>query len=123
MEHQDGDGLLLVEAYGNGGFRFLGKRVEGSVLVTESGFFPLDIETVSDLTQAHFDRFGDTDDKPEIVLIGTGEKMTLLPADLRKSLVKAGIGFEVMDTGAAARTYNVLRMEDRRVVAFLVHID
>ena len=122
MEHQEGDNLTLVEGYGDGGFRFFGKRVEGSVLVTETGYVPLTAENVSDLTFEHFKMLGEGKDRPEVLLIGTGERMTLLPAELRKALEASGIGFELMNTGAAARTFNVLRMEDRRVAAFLIQI-
>jgi len=120
MEQQEGESLLLVEAYGDGGFRFLGKRVEGSVLVTEAGFFPIDALAATDLTIAHFDMLVSGKDRPEILLVGTGDKMTLLPAELRKALEQQGFSVELMDTGAAARTFNVLRMEDRRVAALLV---
>lgn len=121
MEQQESEDLLLVEGYGDGGFRFFGKRVEGSVLVTEAGYYPVDAMDVASLTAGHFDNVTG-DNKPEILLIGTGEKMTLLPADVRKALQASGIGFELMDTGAAARTFNVLRMEDRRVAALLIQI-
>jgi uncharacterized protein len=121
MEQQDGDGLLLVEGYGDGGFRFFGQRVEGSVLVTENGYCPMDLSEISALTEKHIEE-ATKEVKPEILLIGTGEKMALLPAALRKSLEQAGIGYELMDTGAAARTFNVLRMEDRRVTAILVQV-
>jgi len=119
MEQQEGNDLLLVEGYGDYGFRFFGKRVEGSVLVTETGYYPIKVETIADLALTHFDAVSGGK-RPEILLIGTGEKMTLLPAALRKELEAQGLGFELMDTGAAARTFNVLRMEDRRVAAILI---
>lgn len=56
----------------------------------------------------------------EIVLIGTGSAQHFPnPASLRP-LVEAGIGFEVMSTPAACRTYNILVGEDRRVAAGLI---
>ena len=73
----------LVEGYGDGGFRFFGKRVEGSVLVTETGYYPVDVADVAGLAPEHFDAVTG-DNKPEILLVGTGEKMTLLPAEVRK---------------------------------------
>jgi len=122
MEQQEGDNLLLVEAYGDGGFRFLGRRVEGSVLLTTEDVYPIDAETSSDLTVDHFQRLDEGGNRPEILLIGTGSKMNLLSAELRKTLQSSGIGFELMDTGAAARTFNVLRMEDRQVAALMIQI-
>ena len=122
MEPQEAGSQLLVDAYGDGGFRLAGKRVDGSVLVSENGFFPVDVSEVASLTEAHFTALDAEIGKAEILLIGTGEKMSLLPGHLRKRLQAAGIGFELMDTGAAARTFNVLRMEDRRVAALLIQI-
>jgi uncharacterized protein len=56
----------------------------------------------------------------EIVLIGTGTVQRFPdPATLRP-LIEAGIGFEIMTTPAACRTYNILVAEDRQVVAALI---
>ena len=123
MEQQGRDDLLLVEAYGDGGFRFRGRRVEGSVLVIGDGFYPVEAIGVSDLTAMHFDQLHSADEKPEILFVGTGEKMQLLPAAIRQHLQAQGYMPEIMDTGAAARTFNVLRMEDRRVAALLLQVE
>ena len=57
---------------------------------------------------------------PEIVLLGTGARQTFPPPSFGAQFLRAGIGFEVMDTGAACRTFNVLVGEQRRVVALLL---
>ena len=58
--------------------------------------------------------------QPELVLIGTGSAQRFLPMPVLLPLVQAGIGFEIMDTAAACRTFNILVAEGRRVVgAFL----
>jgi uncharacterized protein len=56
---------------------------------------------------------------PEVLLLGTGARQRWPAARLIAALAKRGIGLEVMDTLAAARTYNVLVGEERRVVAVL----
>jgi uncharacterized protein len=56
----------------------------------------------------------------EIVLIGTGPVQRFPTPAMLRPLVKAGLGFEVMSTHAACRTYNILVAEDRKVVAALV---
>ncbi|OGT58369.1 MAG: hypothetical protein A3F14_02190 [Gammaproteobacteria bacterium RIFCSPHIGHO2_12_FULL_43_28] len=61
-----------------------------------------------------------TELKPDILLIGTGENMVLLPIELYGELINLGIGVEVMDTSAACRTYNALSSENRRVAAALL---
>src|SRR5277367_5942979 len=57
---------------------------------------------------------------PELVLIGTGVRQVFPAAEFGAQFLRAGIGFEVMDTGAACRTFNVLVTEQRRVVALLL---
>ncbi len=56
---------------------------------------------------------------PEIVLLGTGATNIFPPRELTFAFARKGIGFEVMDTAAAARTFNVLANEGRRVAAVL----
>lgn len=56
----------------------------------------------------------------EVVLIGTGAKQHFLPTAVTSDLLSLGIGVEVMSSQAAARTYNILMSEGRRVVAALL---
>lgn len=56
----------------------------------------------------------------EVLLIGTGKTQQLLPPELLHELLSARVGVEVMDSQAAARTYNILMSEGRRVVAALI---
>ncbi len=58
--------------------------------------------------------------EPELVLFGTGETFRYPPPTLFAPLSQRGIGVEVMDTGAACRTYNVLAGEGRQVVAAIL---
>ena len=55
--------------------------------------------------------------KPALVLLGTGARQVFPPAAFAASFLTRGIGFEAMDSLAAARTFNVLVAEGRRVVA------
>ena len=57
---------------------------------------------------------------PDIVLLGTGNRQIFPQASFGARFLRAGIGFDVMDTGAACRTYNVLVGEQRNVVAILL---
>ncbi len=58
--------------------------------------------------------------RPELVLLGTGARQEFPHPSFGANFLRAGIGFEVMDTGAACRTFNVLVAEARRVVALLI---
>lgn len=54
--------------------------------------------------------------KPELVLLGTGTRQQFPPAAFMAGFLRRGIGIEVMDNAAAARTYDLLAGEGRRVV-------
>ena len=57
--------------------------------------------------------------QPDVIILGTGETQSFPDHDLGMKLLNRGIGLEVMDTGAACRTYNVLASEGRAVAAAL----
>ena len=56
----------------------------------------------------------------EIVLLGTGKRLCFPHPRLTAPLLNRRIGLEVMDTGAACRTYNILSGEGRNVAAALI---
>ena len=58
--------------------------------------------------------------QPELVLLGTGTRQVFPAAAFMAGFLRKGIGVEVMDNAAAARTYNLLAGEGRRVVAAFV---
>lgn len=58
--------------------------------------------------------------KPEVVLLGTGTRQQFPPAVFMAGFLRKGIGIEVMDNAAAARTYDLLASEGRRVVAAFI---
>ena len=58
--------------------------------------------------------------EPELIILGTGTKLVFPRQDILQVCYQRGIGIEVMDNGAACRTYNVLLSEGRRVAAALI---
>ena len=112
-------GRQVVERYGESGFRVAGVIYRGSVLVFPDRTLPWSAVSVSEVTRkslAPVIEHGDV----QILLLGLGRVMGVLPHTLRRTLYAAGIVLEPMDTGAACRTYNVLVAEDRRVAAALL---
>jgi uncharacterized protein len=57
---------------------------------------------------------------PEFLILGTGPRLTHPPRALREALESRGIGLEVMDSRAAARTWGLLRGEERWIAAALM---
>jgi uncharacterized protein len=78
-------------------------------------------QAFAELTRAHVEALAAL--HPELVILGTGRRQRFPRAELLAPLVEAGIGWEVMDTGAACRTYNILMSEGRNVAAALLMIE
>ena len=76
------------------------------------------VDDVSKLVESDFATL--IEKSPEIVIFGTGWTPKLPPRDLVFALARRGIGFEMMGTPAACRTFNVLISEDRDVAAVLL---
>jgi uncharacterized protein len=79
-----------------------------------------DVAGVDDIDEASLQVIFDL--QPEVVLIGTGKTQVFLPLATQAHFYRRNIGFEVMSTDAACRTFNVLVSEGRRVVAALLPI-
>ena len=57
---------------------------------------------------------------PELVVLGTGARQAFPAAAFMAGFLRRNIGIEVMDNAAAARTYNLLADEGRRVIAAFI---
>ena len=112
-------GRFPFDAYGNGGFRFADMSHRGSLLALPSGIRAWPINSVSELTDEALDLVFAEGDALELLLLGTGADIVASPAAFRTRFREAGIGLDVMQTGAAARTYNILLAENRKVGAAL----
>ena len=115
-------GRAPIEAYGNGGFRFADMSHRGSILVLPSGIEAWPVEGVADITPDALRRLLDEAASIEILLMGTGDAMAPLPRESRAALEAAGLFPDLMSTGAAVRTFNVLLSEERAVAAALVAV-
>ena len=114
-----GSAANLVRAYGNGELRINDDVYRSAILVSASVVQAApDIRDMEDLARLDPSRILALD--PELVLLGTGQRQIFPAASFRAQFLSAGIGLEVMDTGAACRTFNVLVAEQRRVVALLM---
>ena len=110
------DSARPIDGYGPGFFRIGGEVLGGAVLVTATAA----------------KGWGGFDDRApllalvgeiDVLLLGTGRTIAHPPASLRDALEAAGIGVEPMDSAAAARTYNVLLSEGRRIAAALLPVE
>ena len=116
-------GRHLIDAYGAGGFRFADMSHRGSILALPSGVKAWDVRSAADFSEEAFAPVLAEAADIDVLLIGTGSDTAPLPETLRGLFREAGVGVDVMQTGAAARTYNVLLAENRRVAAALIAVD
>jgi uncharacterized protein len=115
-------GLAPIEAYGNGGFRFAGMSHRGSLLIAPDGVHGWSVASAAEIGVASLVRILEAEERPELLLLGTGAEIIAVPRTVRAALSARGIGLEVMTTGAAVRTYNVLLAEKRSLGAALVAV-
>ncbi|WP_096702762.1 Mth938-like domain-containing protein [Magnetospirillum sp. 15-1] len=115
-------GKQIVKGYGDGGFTIAGIRWEGSVLVLPDRTRSWAPAELAQVTEDSLAPLLGMEEKPRILLLGCGRRMAPVPAALRAALRAAGITLELMDTGGACRTFNVLVSEDRSVAAALIAV-
>lgn len=112
----------VIDTYGPGRFRVANTLYEGAIIVFPDRTITWDVPGFASLTADHFAPVAAADPRPEILLLGTGPRMGLLPAALRRGLKEQGVVVDVMDSPAACRTYNILLAEGRRVAAALLPV-
>ncbi|MFI5014991.1 MAG: Mth938-like domain-containing protein [Hyphomicrobiales bacterium] len=115
-------GRRQIDAYGSGGFRFGGMSHRGSILALPSGMRAWPVASLAEIDAGALAPILAEAGAIEILLIGAGADPAFVDEQVRSRLAAAGIRFDVMQTGAAARTYNVLLAEDRRVAAALIAV-
>lgn len=117
-EDDPGEGYFIT-AYDEKSIQINGRDFDSSLVVApdalDTHWPPTSIDTLQSEHFRHIIEF-----KPELVLLGTGLKLTFPAIETYAELIKLGTGVEVMDTGAACRTYNILMGEGRRVIAGLI---
>lgn len=112
-----------IEAYGNGGFRFGGMSHRGSLLCFPDGIWAWPVNSVADLNEKALAQVFEHADLLDVFLIGAGRDPWVLPAPLRALFHERSISVDVMTTGAAVRTYNILLAENRRAGSGLIAVD
>ncbi len=108
----------VFTAHGAGYVMVNGERHEKPVLVTPGQVADWAAPDFAALDESHFAPLLAL--QPEVVVVGTGNRLQFPHPRLYRCLIEAHIGVECMDTAAACRTYNILVSEGRKVVAALL---
>ncbi len=112
-------GANMITGYGEGYVEINQTPYAHAVLLSSDGAISAwPAQSFDSLEASHFAQMVEL--KPELILIGTGSKQRFPKPELLKSLILAKIGFEIMDSQAACRTYNILVGEGRQVLLALI---
>ncbi len=114
--------LPAIDRYGDGVFYVNEREFEGSILLWKDGVYPWDVDGMDSVTADNLAALLDHADELDIILFGTGEVSHMLPRAVRDELAARNIAYDVMNTGAAARTFNMLLVDGRRVAVALLAV-
>lgn len=121
FELDDAAGGLTISAYAPGWIRLGDLRIESPCVVTPAGAHEgLIPPRLEDIGTSHFAAIVEL--SAEIIILGTGERQHFIDHSVVTELAARGVGLEIMDTGAACRSFNVLTAEGRAVAAALYMI-
>lgn len=110
------DGYLLVRRVGAQSITLLDRELSRSFLLApDQAIENWTVDAASQLDADHVEALLAL--QPELVILGTGARQTFPSAAFMAGFLRRNIGIEVMDNAAAARTYNLLASEGRRVIA------
>ena len=112
-------GANTITGYGDGYVEINKTPYAHAVVLSSDGAITeWSVKLFDELEAHHFSQLVDL--KPELILIGTGKRQRFPKPELLKALISAKIGFEIMDSQAACRTYNILVGEGRQVLLALI---
>lgn len=109
-----------ILSYAQGGFRFARLTHSGSLLISPDGVFDWPVRDAAEFPPAIADLRNTQLVLGDFFLLGTGERQVFPRADVREAFDALGIGLEVLQTGSACRTYNLLLQEQRIFSAGLI---
>ena len=114
------EGRQIIQSYGPAGFKVSGQRYETGIAVTPENTDIWTKKQLNDLSIDDFMSILEKADSYDVCLLGTGAVSVFPESSLLKELKSKGLKPDIMDSGAACRTYNVLMAEGRRVIALLL---
>jgi uncharacterized protein len=112
-------GANTITGYGDGYVEINKIPFNHAVLLSSDGaILEWAVKSFEELSPTDFSQMASL--RPELIIIGTGKRQQFPKPELLKTLIEAKIGFEVMNSQAACRTYNILVGEGRQVLLALI---
>ena len=116
-------GRQLIESYGDGAFKISGVVYNAPVIEFPESCFSPDYFEADESNFRLLREVFQTSYSPSVLLFGTGKNTSLIPEIEKEFVRQQNCVLDIMNTGAACRTFNVLCAEDRRVAAVLFPVD
>jgi len=114
----------LIKSYYPEGFVIDDKRINENVILyfdkLEYWKYSNNYELFNDMLAAILDLNEKSENKIELLIVGTGKSILQIPEAVKKRLRENKINLEIIDSGAACRTYNSLIAEGRKVAAAIL---
>ncbi len=119
ISHDDANTTYLIRSYQAGVININDQSYRSSLIVSRQKLFTdwaiNSLETLDDTTLAPLIAL-----EPEIIILGGGDNLCFPESGQLANIINLNIGYEIMTTAAACRTFNVLCSENRNVVAGLI---
>jgi uncharacterized protein len=113
------DSKYLIQSYTEDSFTINNERITSNIIISANKLIQnWPPQTIADLALQHLDEIITLE--PEIVLLGTGNRLVFPDEMIISTIMSKHIGVETMDTGAACRCFNLLQSDGRNVVAALL---
>jgi uncharacterized protein len=107
-----------IISYSDDSFTLKNTLIKSNLVISKDNLIEnWSVKTYQDLALQHIDQIITW--QPEVILLGTGKESGFQNPELLSYITSKNIGLEIMNTGAACRSYNLLIDEGRNVVACL----
>ncbi len=111
-----------IDAYGKGGFAFADMSHRGSLLCLPDAIWAWPVTKVAEIDEYSLSRVFAAANQIDTLIVGTGTEVWVAPRHLREAFRTVRVSLDIMQTGPAIRTYNIMMGERRRVAAALIAV-
>lgn len=116
------NGVNIINAYDDNGFKISEKNYIGSLVVNVENVSQVELSSQEINQEGKLVSLLNNIDTIEVLLVGTGKSHLRLKNNIRQEIKDkfSNVSIDEMTTSAVCRTYNILTLEDRKVAAILV---
>ncbi len=114
---------VIIDAYGNGGYRFAGMSHRGSLLCLPTGMHAWPVTRSGEVTLDALSLVLECEGQVDVLLIGLGDDIAALDPAIRQAFRDRGISIEATATAPAVSNYNVVMAEKRAVAGAFIAVE